>query len=405
MSDYLPKETTRTRINGTSKAAAISHYLVPEEIIREILLWLPAKSLCRFSTVCKSWSSMIQHSTFIDTHLKRRGQYNNRNDIVHLLLSEHTTASSCTSYVMKDDPAILDGDECYTKFKYPSSEHLDVDFCSLIGTCNGLICLAYDDMPMTSEVPTIIWNPSVRKIVILPTPIISQSTSSYLQTHAFGYDAESDDCKVLRILLSEDRLLETKLCEVEVYSLARNSWKRLSSTTFPASLRSIVWFTRKYVFVNNALHWPQCQDFDKDKNIIVFFDMASELFSQIEMPEAFSDERKVISVARYGESLALIDIKMRGFDIWVMKEYGVVQSWTKILGISSLKFCYLSLFDCRSSGELVFGKIETGRRELNRVNYKTKQVEKFRINGRKYMGIDSFVDSIVLLDQTNAIPY
>lgn len=89
----------------------------------------------------------------------------------------------------------------------------------------------------------------------------------------------------------------------------------------------------------------------------------------------------------------MIDIK-NVLDIWVMKEYGVVQSWTKILRVS----CPRSLFDFKSSGELLLKTIETGPGRLYRVNY-------YRINGRKYMGIDTFVDSVVLLDQTNAISY
>ncbi|XP_004301822.1 PREDICTED: F-box/kelch-repeat protein At3g23880-like [Fragaria vesca subsp. vesca] len=385
----------------------MSGYFVPEEIIHEILLRLPAKSLVRFSTVCKSWSSMITRSSFIDTHLKRRGQYNKQNGIVHLLLCEHFTARSCTSYVMKDDPAILTGDECYTKFTYPSIfKH---SYASLIGTCNGLICLTDHHSPRTtSKVSTIIWNPSIRKIVILPRPSIKSPTIC-MQTHhafGFGYDAQSNDYKVLRILKSEDERLVTKLREVEVYSLARNTWKRLSCDTFPACLKSVRWCTGKYVFVNNALHWAQYRDSEMEKYIIVSFDMAGELFSEIEMPEALSNEPKnLILVARYGESLALIDVKS-GFDIWVMKEYGVVQSWTKIARISCEKFRSLSLFDCKSCGELVFGIIEettTGRGGLRRVNYQTNQVEKFRIDVEKYKGIDSFVDSIVLLDQINAI--
>ncbi|XP_008237789.1 PREDICTED: probable F-box protein At1g14315 [Prunus mume] len=42
---------------------------VPEDIVYEILLRLPVRSLIRFTAVCKSWNCMIKSSTFITHHL------------------------------------------------------------------------------------------------------------------------------------------------------------------------------------------------------------------------------------------------------------------------------------------------------------------------------------------------
>ncbi|PON96202.1 F-box domain containing protein [Trema orientale] len=40
----------------------------PDDVIREILLRLPVKSLLRFRAVCKKWRNMIQETNFIDQH-------------------------------------------------------------------------------------------------------------------------------------------------------------------------------------------------------------------------------------------------------------------------------------------------------------------------------------------------
>ncbi|PON47078.1 F-box domain containing protein [Parasponia andersonii] len=40
----------------------------PDDVIREILLRLPIKSLLRFRAVCKKWRNMIQETNFIDQH-------------------------------------------------------------------------------------------------------------------------------------------------------------------------------------------------------------------------------------------------------------------------------------------------------------------------------------------------
>ncbi|EEE68606.1 hypothetical protein OsJ_27141 [Oryza sativa Japonica Group] len=43
---------------------------LPDEIVREVLIWLPVKSLARFKSVCKAWLSIISESCFIREHLQ-----------------------------------------------------------------------------------------------------------------------------------------------------------------------------------------------------------------------------------------------------------------------------------------------------------------------------------------------
>ena len=42
---------------------------LPEDIVPDILKWLPVKSLVRFRCVSKSWHSLITSSSFIHMHL------------------------------------------------------------------------------------------------------------------------------------------------------------------------------------------------------------------------------------------------------------------------------------------------------------------------------------------------
>ena len=82
------------------------------------------------------------------------------------------------------------------------------------GTCNGLVCLA----GATEDITIIIWNPTVRKFVILPRPVdIFNYDENPRQTHhALGHDQRNNDYKVLRIV--SDRKEEPAV-RVEVYSL------------------------------------------------------------------------------------------------------------------------------------------------------------------------------------------
>ena len=88
-------------------------------------------------------------------------------------------------------------------------------------------------------------------------------------------------------------------------------------------------------------------------------------------------------------------------EIWVMKEVGVMESWKQVLIINCSKNPLLKIPN--SSGEVLF-KTRESPRKMQRLNYKTKQAEDFG-KDKNYNPRDSFADSLVLLGQTNAIPY
>jgi hypothetical protein len=44
---------------------------MPDELMSEILVRVPVKSLLRFRSVCKTWHSTISSRSFIGTHLQR----------------------------------------------------------------------------------------------------------------------------------------------------------------------------------------------------------------------------------------------------------------------------------------------------------------------------------------------
>ncbi|CAO1939192.1 unnamed protein product [Urochloa humidicola] len=58
------KKTKRGGAGGVS---------LPEDIIFDVLSWLPVRSLCRFRCVCKAWRAVISDPAFAATHEKRSG--------------------------------------------------------------------------------------------------------------------------------------------------------------------------------------------------------------------------------------------------------------------------------------------------------------------------------------------
>lgn len=121
------------------------------------------------------------------------------------------------------------------------------------------------------------------------------------------------------------------------------------------------------------------------------------------------------------------------FHLWVMKEYGVAESWAKLFTISPQEFVArtppgftrptMNLFGFRKGGEVVlkwkssddvfFGWMDPNTKECN--GFRTGCSSSIiyhsmdsRINGSSrcnYQFMDSFVERLVLLDHPDAISF
>lgn len=309
-----------------------------------------------------------------------------------------------------------------------------VEDVTVVGTCNGLVCLVAGDDEI--HFAASIWNPCIRKLVALPKPGLAVYKVIDQVRYGFGYDSCTDDYKVLRCVNHKN--IRHSTCQVEIWSLARDSWKSLSSAAdhviLPANFHPGQLFNRSgAVFVNGALHWLQLSrnwEVNKIDYLVASFDMASELFGETTVPEAlrnklhFKPKLQDWFISKYRESIALVKIcncnnrfRVRCVEIWVMAEYGVAASWANLctVQVQDVPLMPLTFKDCgpigfRTSGEVVLVG-HNGRSML--LDPESEQVSDFEIdesnnhlklnNQLKFM--DYFVGSLVLFDQPNAISY
>ncbi|XP_050124112.1 F-box protein CPR1-like [Malus sylvestris] len=430
---YLPDvRTTRFKLEGVFQYCCD---IFPEEIVREILLRLPSvKSLIKCSVVCKSWRNLIQSPSFIADHLHR-----NQNQIGHdddgVVGSLYLIRWSINRYTLYwDKPASASAssfniNDTNSKIITPSTyQQIDTKVTPssygyyLVGTCNGLVCLADEDY-FCPSFPIIIWNPSVRKFVTLPHPTITIPEKSIndkrdpiTPAYAFGYDSRTNDYKVLTIFSSNPSSgpdMDNPFA-VQVYSLARGSWKTLSPPP-PAppslSIPGCNFVCRRYqpanarpVFVNGAVHWLLWPD----DVFIVSFDMATESFSKIELPKTLRESACLPYVTVYEDSLAMIntwgDYSGCYYELYVMQEYGVVESWSDSYRVTLPKpFPSSYHVGFKSNGEQVFIALNN---DVEVVDFKTKQIKYSGVGeGVGLKSIDSFVETLVLLDQSNTDSY
>ncbi|XP_054808634.1 F-box/kelch-repeat protein At3g06240-like [Prosopis cineraria] len=186
----------------------------------------------------------------------------------------------------------------------------------------------------------------------------------------FGFDSKNNDFKVVKIFL---RLWERVTPLVEIYSLATAKWRSSISTgsrSGPSICSCLHGLTRDQIFINGSLHWLVCGCCNglQRRKFILSFDLAGETFGELMMlpaclnPLASCHRLSLLMTGTNNSSLVLVHEKEvrwshnNVFDIWVMREYGNVDSWNLIFSFDSSRLYngeISRVIAMRSSGELV----------------------------------------------------
>ncbi|KAK4270014.1 hypothetical protein QN277_023103 [Acacia crassicarpa] len=290
-----------------------------------------------------------------------------------------------------------------------------------VGTCNGLVCSA-DYSPLKSAT-TIIWNPSLRKYIVLPKPITTGKKRSrqYIFRNiepkcyiffGFGFDSRNNDYKVVRLM--DDRSTQDTPHD-EVYSLASRIWRSISVTVpqFFLCNRQCHREWLSSVFLNGALHWLVCRYAAYDEEgfricyrFILSFDVIQETFRELTLPQQQPNEKSLLSrllPVEGGHLLAVVNLvyvkrrSERVFCIWVMKDYGVTNSWTEIFRLDSGRYGGIfKVLALTSSGKVVL-MLHGGVVVL--VDPIKESVEPVGLAKRSEVFVSSFVESLFFLNK------
>ncbi|XP_060170560.1 F-box protein CPR1-like [Lycium barbarum] len=173
-------------------------------------------------------------------------------------------------------------------------------------------------------------------------PVVSFGRENGHVTFGFGYDVVNDDYKVVRILQFACTERKGWFCsDVKVYSLKSKSWKGVEEFPYLVKLRLCT-------YLNGALHWVVSTEIKIPlERLIVAFDLETEKCRIVPHPpytnETFSVKLDVLGGCLctshsywfdcFLDDWQYLDSFVDHMDIWVMKEYGVKESWTKIMSI------------------------------------------------------------------------
>ncbi|XP_043721165.1 F-box protein CPR1-like [Telopea speciosissima] len=304
---------------------------LPEDLILDILSRLSVKSLSKFRYVCKAWCDLITDPDFAKMHLTRSLATNTN---LILILEEHQKIFSVDFDVCEQEAAV--------KLDHPFKSPIGY---LILASCNGLVCMFDDDGVVSlfskkNVYDTFLWNPSTRTHKKLPfTPIEFPINAGYahVTAYGFGYDPTTDDYKVIRVLQFYPRnglFRDSKyiVSEVNVYSLSTNSWRRIKDIPF-LSIEH-----RLGVFTNSAFHWVvyrKTGDMGPNTapNVIVSIDVKDDVYREVPLPD-FVDDTFHMAIGVLGGQLCMLSNFSRVcVELWVMKDYGVRDSWEKQFSI------------------------------------------------------------------------
>ncbi|KAK1393192.1 hypothetical protein POM88_012248 [Heracleum sosnowskyi] len=311
-----------------------------EDIIFEILSWLPIISLLRSRAVCKLWRSIISNPRFVETHLAN-SQKKQASVLRAGVLRVYKIVRNEEDFI---DIAFMDTRNDSVRLDLPP---LFVGMKNYIRTCNGIICHSNRQGDIIH-----LWNPSTKQFKILPTPKI--------QAHCFNldlgfcFDSVSKDYKLLRVVsnnFSSDGIV-TSVLEAELYSANADSWKKIQ---VPKTVKSF-WplLNSKCVHAKNGVLYMD------GAYELLSFDLRSEVIRVYPL-HTFIPKRmsNILNLDGYVAMISESDSDPSVLSIWMMDDASGKMSWTKRFNLESdLKLEWTDLY--LGGGEFVAKNDDVG---------------------------------------------
>jgi F-box interacting protein len=303
---------------------------LPEDLVTEILVRLPIVSLLRFKCVSKSWYALITHQNFITKHL----QHNNSNRNILLKMRDKITKDYVVSTLSYETLQLS-----RIQPAPPSVFGIDWVSISIVGSCNGLVCL-HDQL----EKLTVIWNPATKE-----TKVVLKSNlpryPSVIDCIGFGCDAKTNDYNIINLLSpydEPDSIRSEKMIQSEVYSLSADSWKQ-GDSPLCGTIDTCICGLNTYI--NGMASWEARVD---DWEGVLSFDMREEVFRKKQLTDdVLNHSERHFFLLNESIAMAVTILVEDGiwdghmweicFDIWVLLEVGVKDSWTKLFSIGPSK--------------------------------------------------------------------
>ncbi|GLT36885.1 hypothetical protein SLA2020_112310 [Shorea laevis] len=238
--------------------------LLPD-LVFDVLLRLPVKSLLRSRCLSKLICAEIDSANFVNNHLKRSTETKTHQK---LIINE---ASSFYAADVDDSLREITALPLCCPLKY--SQSVTVVCGSVL---NGLILLGTIPKLGRERVQFILWNPFTRRYKNIPS--YGRINLCNFNSFGLGYDSTVDDYKIVMIL--RDFNHKGFVPKALVFSLKSNSWRRIEDVA------GLFARSRAALTTGSALYWSAFNYPYNDVKILGF-DIASEVFFNFRLLSCF----------------------------------------------------------------------------------------------------------------------
>lgn len=353
---YFSDDWCETSLNllGQKYLTAMSDLapILPQELITDILLRLPAKSIGQFRCVSRSWRTFLSDPQFIRAHLTRH--IHDPEKLILIDASDSDHSPYILNFNIDTDSNSSSNDGVSRKVLCPPLQ--DNEWAKKVeGSCHGLVLLVVNE-----ENSKLMINPTTLDIEKVPNFCLALDPKISFSMYGLGYDCSNDDYKIVALSYYDtDNEHEPDCAEtfVDIYSVKMKTWRRLENSPYDHAVPHLA----SGIFLNDAIHWLACDCRNEGSpSVIAAFNLAREEFDEVPPPKDVDEDKFVFyELTVIGGCLAMVIDSYRGsVDVWVMKEYGRQDSWNKIsikvpddqIAYSFKPICLLS------NEEMVLGK-------------------------------------------------
>ncbi|XP_074265184.1 uncharacterized protein LOC141587609 [Silene latifolia] len=344
---------------------ASSNKYIPPEILTQILVNLPAKSLLKFR--------------YLECLVPPRGY------------------SGCLLTLRKSDNLRKIGQI------YKSNERY-----YLHGTCHSLLFVS------PSKALDYGWlrlcNPSIRKSLQLPPCPLLSCSGYHSYTFVLGFAANTGDYKVIAISFESSLGVEIPKKRVMVYTLSDQQWAARDTGLNNIDCLRYTHLFGPYYFCEGGAHWLGKDPYGDTSKLgdkpthLVSLDFDTESFAFLKLPHALDEVDTVISRSLFllGESLATFCISSVSFKIWVLKQQSGKRVWTLwFSGPSSRDGFNLFYYMGSKTKRVLYCESDGGRLVYKEYSYNitTCQVQLHGKPMSRYVELVKYSESLVLCNR------
>ncbi|XP_075475118.1 F-box protein At3g07870-like [Primulina tabacum] len=324
---------------------------LPVHILCDIFSRLPLESIFRCRCVCKTFLDLLKDPYFIELHCARSStsttylffheNLQNR-AILRFLTFNHDKVgiSLCSSDDQSFNHDLYSRQHIACQISAQFGYHIQrLDF---VGSCNGLLCLYIASPPKPFYA---ICNPICCEMITLPSLVVSAPLYTYANHSGFGYCQKTKKYKVISFMyltsLDPVTSAESKRMVANIHTLGVDSWRRIENAPRPKHKSFDP-------LLNGVLHW--ITDSYKPCELVSSFDLATETFKFVPPPAHFSlqyvNKISWINIGVLKDRLCICYIyEDADFEVWLMGEYGVKESWTRHVSIDTKFYIKLQVED------------------------------------------------------------